>query len=181
MATRPPVQLLISLATFDPWTGLYRMAIWEHGLDNLWNNFWFGIGREDWERPAWMVSSTIDAYWLVLPLRIGAPAFLLLVTGIVLVAYSVVTRGRSSPDPLRRRIAAGWMISLIAICLLGATVHFWNVPHALLYFFLGLGGSIANPRAVAATVQAVRPAKRRHPSFIRPERGIAMPGSALPA
>lgn len=182
VSARSPAQLLISLATFDPWTGLYRLAIWEHGLENLWNSFWFGIGMADWERPAWMVSSTIDAYWLVLPLRTGAPAFLLLVTGIGLIAYGVVSRGRTSRDPLRRDMAAGWLMSLLAICLLGATVHFWNVPHALLYFFLGLGGAIANPRRMAqAAPRAMEPARRRHPSFIRPERGVGMPGAALPA
>jgi hypothetical protein len=182
MAQRPPVQILISIATFDPWTGFYRMMIWEHGLENLWGSPWVGIGMEDWVRPKWMFSPTIDAYWLVLPLRTGIPAFLLLVTGIFLIGRGVVKRGRSARDPLRRRMAAGWMISLVAICLLGATVHFWNVPHALLYFFLGLGSALADPRRVAATASAfVRPARRLHPSFIRPERGIAIPGASLPA
>lgn len=182
VSDRSPAQLLIALATFDPWTGLYRLAIWEHGLDNLWASFWFGIGMADWVRPAWMVSPTIDAYWLVLPLRTGAPAFLLLMTGIVLIAYGVVARGRSSRDRLRRNMAAGWMMSLLAICMIGATVHFWNVPHALFYFFLGLGGAIADPKRVAQAVsRATQPVRRMHPSFIRPERGLAMPGGALPA
>jgi hypothetical protein len=182
VSNRSPTQLLIAMATFDPWTGFYRMAIWEHGLENLWGNFWIGIGMADWVRPAWMYSSTIDAYWLVLPLRTGAPSFLLLVTGIALLAYGVVSRGRTSRDPLRRRMAAGWIISLLAISLLGATVHFWNVPHALLYFFLGLGGAIADPKRVAQAVsRATEPLRRRHPSFVRPQRGMAMPGAALPA
>jgi hypothetical protein len=136
----------------------------------------------DWVRPAWMVSSTIDAYWLVLPLRTGAPAFLMLVTGIVLIGYGVVTRGRTSRDRLRRNMAAGWMMSLLAFCLLGATVHFWNVPHALFYFFLGLGGAIADPKRVAQVASRVaQPVRRMHPSFIRPQRGPAIPGAALPA
>ena len=182
VANRSPAQLLITLATFDPWTGLYRLAIWEHGLDNLWGSFWFGIGMADWVRPEWMYSSTIDAYWLVLPLRTGAPAFLLLVTGIALIAYGVASRGRTSRDRLRSNMAAGWMMSLLAICLLGATVHFWNVPHALFYFFLGLGGAIADPKRVAQAVsRAAQPVRRLHPSFIRPQRGAAMPGAALPA
>ncbi len=182
VSARPPLQLLISVATFDPWTGFYRMMIWEYGLENLWGSIWLGIGTADWVRPAWMFSPTIDAYWLVLPLRTGVPAFLLVVTGIFMIGYGVVRRGRNARDPLRRRMAAGWMMSLIAICLLGATVHFWNVPHALLYFFLGLGGAIADPKRVAQAVsRAAQPVRRRHPSFIRPERGVALPGGALPA
>lgn len=182
VANRSPLQILISIATFDPWTGFYRMLIWDFGLDNLWSSPWVGIGMADWERPKWMVSSTIDAYWLVLALRTGIPAFLLLVTGIALIGYGVVKRGRGSHDPMRRRISAGWMISLVSICLLGATVHYWNVPHALFYFFLGLGGCIANPRRVAAPARAAaQTAKRLHPSFIRPQRPVQAPGVALPA
>lgn len=182
VAQRPPVQIMISVATFDPWTGFYRMMIWEYGLENLWGSPWVGIGMADWVRPKWMFSSTIDAYWLVLALRSGIPAFLLLVTGIILIGYGVVKRGRGSRDPLRRRMAAGWMISLIAICLLGATVHYWNVPHALLYFFLGLGSALADPKRVTSAAAAhTRPARRRHPSFITPERHAAHPGMPMPA
>lgn len=170
VSNRPPIQLLITGATFDPWTGLYRMMIWEHGLTNVWQNPWTGLGLADWERPKWMVSSTIDAYWLVLPMRSGIPALLILVTGIVLIARGVVARGTRAADLQHRRASMGWMISLVAFCLLGATVHFWNVPHALLFFFLGLGSALADPRRVrqaspGAVAVAHRKAIRRHPSF----------------
>lgn len=182
VSNRPPVQLLITGATFDPWTGLYRMMIWEHGLTNIWASPWTGLGLADWERPNWMFSSTIDAYWLVLPMRSGIPAFLFLALGIILLARGVIVRGTRMRDALHRRASMGWMISLIAFCLLGATVHFWNVPHALFYFFLGLGGALANPRAAmaaspAAARSAVAARRPVHPSFIRPYGG-AMP---LPA
>jgi O-antigen ligase len=180
VANRAPLQILISIATFDPWTGYYRMLIWEHGLENLWTSPWIGIGTADWERPKWMASSTIDAYWLVLPLRAGIPALFLLVTGIGLIGYRVVKRGRNSLDGLRRRMSAGWMMSLVAICLLGATVHFWNVPHALFYFFLGLGGALADPKALKRAVAPKSPTARRHPSFIRPRRDAAFPGGSVP-
>lgn len=180
VATRPPVQILISIATFDPWTGYYRMMIWDYGLDNLWGSPWFGIGLNDWQRPDWMFSPTIDAYWLVLPLRAGIPAILLLMTGIILVARRVIQRGTRAKDPLRRRMSTGWMISLLAFCILGATVHFWNVPHALLYFYLGLGSALADPRRVASAVKttaasAMRPIRRRHPSFAPIDRPAPLP------
>jgi hypothetical protein len=181
-AQRPPIQILISIATFDPWTGFYRMMIWEYGLENLWNSPWIGIGMADWVRPQWMYSSTIDAYWLVLALRSGIPAFLLLITGIALIGYGVVKRGRHSSDLLRRRMSVGWMISLVAICLLGATVHYWNAPHALLFFFLGLGSALADPKRVTSAASTMTAAVRRqHPSFIRTERPLTLPGSVLPA
>ena len=180
VANRSPLQILISIATFDPWTGFYRMLIWEYGLENLWNSPWIGIGSADWERPKWMASSTIDAYWLVLPLRAGIPAFLLLVTGIGLLGYGVAKRGRNARDGLRQRMSAGWMMSLVAVCLLGATVHFWNVPHALFYFFLGMGGALADPKALKRVIAPAQQPVRRHPSFVGPKRGAAFPGPVVP-
>ncbi len=176
VSNRPPLQLMITAATFDPWTGFYRMLIWEHGLTNVWESPWLGLGLADWERPKWMVSSTIDAFWLVLTMRSGIPALLLLVAGIVLMARGVAKRGAHARDPQRRKMSRGWMISLIAFCLLGATVHYWNVPHALFYFFIGLGGALADPRAVrvAQGVPVRRPRTRRHPSFL-PAAGGAHP------
>ena len=150
--TRSPINFIATGMTLDPWTGYYRLQIWENGLNNVYGDPWTGIGLKDWVRPWWMVSSTVDAYWLVTLMREGVPAFLLLVSGIVLLARSVTRRGMKSPDFLVRRLARGWMMSLIALCLVGTTVHFWNVLHAFLFFFLGLAGWMADPRRVSARV-----------------------------
>jgi hypothetical protein len=165
VATRTPMQLLVTGMTFDPWTGLYRMLIWEHGLNNVWESPWTGLGLADWDRPAWMVASTIDNFWLVLAMRSGIPAFLILAVAIFLLGRAVVRRGTRSKDIERRRLSRGWMISLIALCLLGATVHLWNVPHAVLFFFLGLGGVLADPKRVKNRVAK--------PAIMRTEPALA--------
>ena len=150
--TRSPINFIATGMTLDPWTGYYRLQIWENGLNNVYGDPWTGIGLKDWVRPWWMVSPTVDAYWLVTLMREGVPAFLLLVSGIVLLARSVTRRGMKSPDFQVRRLARGWMMSLIALCLVGTTVHFWNVLHAFLFFFLGLAGWMADPRRVSQRV-----------------------------
>ena len=111
VSNRPPVQILISVATFDPWTGYYRMLIWEYGLENVWGSPWVGIGLADWERPKWMYSSTIDAYWLVLALRTGIPAFLLVASG-------------HHHDLLRRRDAGTRIPRSAAPTHIGGLAHF---------------------------------------------------------
>ncbi len=156
VASRSPIQLLITGMTFDPWTGIYRTLIWEHGLTNVWASPWTGLGLAEWDRPQWMISSTIDAYWLVLAMRSGIPAFLLLAAAIILMVRAVLRRGTRSKDKQRRRLSSGWIISMIALCLLGATVHFWNVPHAMFFFFLGLGGILADPKRVKSRVPRPR-------------------------
>ena len=38
----------------------------------------------------WMVSSTVDAFWLVVAMRSGIPTFLLMVLAIALLAYALL-------------------------------------------------------------------------------------------
>ena len=168
VSSRGPLMLFITSMTFDPWTGIYRTFIWHHGLNNVWENPYFGLGLADWTRDAWMASSTIDAYWLVLAMRSGIPAFLMLALAIYLIGRAVVRKSSRSKDNERRRLATGWMISLIALCLIGSTVHFWDMPHAMLFFFIGLGGALADPKRVKAKV-----AKPAAPARIEPNFGYA--------
>ncbi|MCB1520849.1 MAG: O-antigen ligase family protein [Hyphomicrobiaceae bacterium] len=145
VSNRTPIEFIATGMTLDPWTGFYRLQIWTHGLENVWANPWTGIGLDDWQRPWWMVSDTVDAFWLVITMRQGIPAFILLALAIALLARAVMTRRYRHADRHVRQIALGWMMSLIALSLVGATVHYWNVLHAYYFFFLGLGGWIADP------------------------------------
>ena len=163
VATRSPFAIIATGFTLDSWTGYYRLMIWEHGLANVWNHPLMGIGLGDWERPQWMASSTVDAFWLVIAMKGGIPSFILLAAGIVLIGRGVGVRMRHCGQETRH-IATGWMISLLALALVGCTVHYWNVPYAYFFFFLGLGGCFADPlkKAASARTQAVaaKPASR---------------------
>ena len=163
VSNRSPINLIATGMTFDAWTGFYRLQIWEHGLNNVWESPLLGIGLDDWDRPLWMVSSTIDAFWLVTALRAGIPAFLLLAFAIIALGRGVVVRGIQNRNKDMKRLATGWMMSLIALCLIACTVHYWNVLNAFFFFFLGLGACFADPKKVpsrsAAPNRAQMPAQ----------------------
>lgn len=192
VSTRSPIAFIATGMTLDPWTGFYRLQIWEHGLANVWTYPLTGIGLADWVRPWWMVSSTVDAFWLVIAMREGIPAFLLVAGAIALLARGVLKGRRLHADRRVRTIALGWMMSLIALSLIGCTVHYWNVLHAFFFFFLGLGGWIADPTRAArmpVAVPTARPAgaKRRlrglqpcPPVATQPVPGLATRPLALP-
>ncbi len=148
VATRSPIALIATGMTLDSWTGYYRLMIWQYGLENVFNFPWTGIGLADWERPNWMASSTIDAFWLVTAMRTGIPTFLLLVLAIALLVARAARGMRMSKDKTVRAAGRGWMISLAALALAACTVHFWNVLYAYFFFFLGLAGWIADPKRV---------------------------------
>jgi hypothetical protein len=145
IGTRSPLTIIATGFTLDSWTGFYRTQIWEHGLQNVWSSPWTGIGLADWERPQWMAAATIDAFWLVVTMRAGITAFLMLAAAILLLLCAVVA-GTRRQDAVTRRLARGWIMSLIALSLVACTVHLWNVPHAHFFFFLGLAGWMADRR-----------------------------------
>lgn len=184
VATRSPIAFVATGMTLDPWTGFYRLQIWEHGLENVWANPWTGIGLGDWVRPWWMVSATVDAFWLVIAMREGIPAFLLVATAILLLARGILKGRLLHADRHVRRIGLGWMMSLIALILIGCTVHYWNVLHAYFFFFLGLGGWIADPTraarmaaGVAQTTASARSRQRPRLRGIQPVRPAVGGGS----
>ncbi|MEZ5855629.1 MAG: O-antigen ligase family protein [Hyphomicrobiaceae bacterium] len=163
VATRSPFAIIATGFTLDAWTGYYRLMIWEYGLDNVWAHPWIGLGLNDWARPTWMASPTVDAFWLLVAMRGGIPAIVFLLMTVVLLAWGVARR-ISSYDQPQRALARGWLISLTGLSLVGCTVHFWNVPYAFFFFLLGLGGWLADPLRAAkrttAGIPAPKPAKR---------------------
>ncbi len=190
VSNRGPIAIIATGMTLDPWTGFYRLQIWEHGMNNVWAHPWYGIGLEEWARPKWMVASTVDAFWLVVAMRSGIPTFLLLALAIALLARGVSVNASRFASPAMGRMAMGWMMSLIALCLVGATVHYWNVLHAYLFFFIGIGGVFADPKKgfnikAAVGSRTARPKSRaKHqarPPAIRPPPIPSAPHSAIPA
>ena len=149
LSNRSPIAFIATGMTLDPWTGFYRLQIWDAGLENVWGSPWTGIGLAAWERPWWMISDTVDAFWLVTGMRQGIPAFLLLALAIIVLARSVLKQRWRHADGQAQKIAMGWMMSLIALSLVGATVHYWNVLHTFFFFFIGLGAWIADPSRAA--------------------------------
>ncbi len=159
---RSPINFIATGMTLDSWTGYYRLQIWQHGLNNVVSSPWTGIGLGEWARPWWMVSPTIDAFWLVIAMREGVPAVALLLLALALLMRAVVVKGLRHPELRIRRISRGWIMTLIALSLLGTTVHFWNVLYSFFFFIAGLAGWIADPKRNAG--RAAQPAPQRRNS-----------------
>lgn len=183
--SRSPINLIATGMTLDAWTGYYRLQIWENGLNTVYGYPWTGIGLADWDRPWWMASATIDAFWLVIAMREGLPAIIFLVGGIVMITRAVTKRGLNHQDIAVRRLSRGWIMSLIALSLVGTTVHFWNVLYTFFFFFIGLAGWIADPKRVKVKVKSKTmanpsrgPAAAPWPHAPQPLPGFGPPGGA---
>lgn len=135
-ASRSPMVLLISYATFDPHNGWIRIAQFEYGSQAALANPIFGIGINDYPRPGW-VPSSVDNFWLVTALRYGMPALLLLAAA-VLTHFAAITRAAVGYT-LVHRYRIGYLASLVAVLFTLATVHVWDSAYAFIVFLLGGG------------------------------------------
>lgn len=132
--------VVVNYMTFNPQTGFYRMAIWDYGSAEVGNNPIFGLGYNDWERPVWMYSGSVDNFWLLTAMRYGLPGLLLLFAIQYLIITRFVRKSYGSLSPLK----VGWIISFVGIFIVGSTVHFWANAFASYAFFLGIGAGLSS-------------------------------------
>jgi hypothetical protein len=186
LSNRGAIEAIVLRVTIDAWTAYYRLQIWTYGLENVWSNPLFGIGRSEWSRVWWMSSSSVDAFWLVIMMRVGIPAPVLLGLSMIGLIVAVYRGALRSPSQQVRQLAYAWMISIIALVCVALTVHYWNSIHAYFFMLMGAGGWIADPvrrrvshpvrRAVPAVVQRpvgavyARPAHPFHAHRLAPAR-----------
>lgn len=147
IVNRPVLHLIIEAIAFNPQTAWYRLAIWEHGSENVEANPWFGIGFSDWARPGWMVSDSVDNFWLLTAMRYGLPALICLFLPIIVTLYRIMNNKALYYQK------AGWIVSMIGILIVGATVHFWMGVFSLFVIMVGIGVGLKEFRVNAFRFQ----------------------------
>lgn len=142
LSNRTPIRVILHRLTFSAETAYNRLIIWEWGTKyNVAEHPWFGIGFDEWVRPSWMHSLSMDNYWLVNMVRYGLPSFLLLAAGGLSLMFAVKRQATLSPSAQLMR--TGWGFSMIGLIMAGCTVHFWNSSHVWFFFMLGSGAWMA--------------------------------------
>lgn len=136
-SNRTPFEVFISYLTFNSGTGYWRILIFDYGMQNVWENPIFGIGLGGWRRPAWMHSASVDNLWLLMALRYGIPAFLL-----IFAAYMthIISIARSKlHDPGKRLVRKGYLFTMIGLGISLCTVHLWAGTFVYFMFLIGAG------------------------------------------
>ena len=149
--------------TLNPQTGYFRLLIWEYGALSVANYPWFGIGYEPYVRPAFMLTDSVDAFWLFLSMRNGLPATILLGAAVRISIFS------ASMAALRIRTAEsetvrGVVIALTVMSVLGFTVSFFGGMLIWYFIILGLTTSLASI-AAQPTVKARHMQMRQQPQM----------------
>jgi hypothetical protein len=141
ISNRTPLKVFLSYLTFNPATAFFRLTIWEWGIqENVKKNPWFGIGFEEWIRPSWMHSTSIDNFWLVNMVRYGFPTFIFL--GLAILALLFAVGKVSENSATGTNVRTGFIFSFIGLIVAGCTVHFWNSSYVWFFFLLGSGACL---------------------------------------
>ena len=168
LSNRKPLQVFMSYATFSPHTAYWRAIIFEWGMKNVWMNPWVGLGLNDWIRPDFMRSGSMDNFWLVMAVRYGIPGFVFVTLGYVLVVYHVMRRDFTG-DAVLTHLRRGWVFTFLGLSFTLCTVHVWSAIYSFTFFILGAGvWLITASRKDDAETQAQKAAAApRGPVFAR--------------
>ena len=137
-SNRTPIRVFMSYATFSAHNAYWRSIIFEWGLKNLWGSPMFGIGLNDWVRPDYMHSGSMDNFWLVMAVRYGIPGFLLLAAGYIWGIFHVMRRDFEM-DPALAQIRRAWVFTFLGLSFTLTTVHVWTNIYSFVMFMFGAG------------------------------------------
>lgn len=137
LSNRTPLKVFLTYLTFSAGTAYNRIIIWEYGSVDVTNNPIFGIGFNEWSKPVWMHSSSMDAFWLLLASRYGLPTALSLVFCLFYLYYKIIKS--TSIDKNLKGYHMGWMISMAGLSICAFATHYWNSLYIYFTFLVGLG------------------------------------------
>lgn len=146
LSNRTPIRVFMSYATFSAHNAYWRSIIFEWGVMNIFGSAengippapFFGIGLNNWIRPYFMFSGSMDNFWLVMAVRNGIPGFLMLTGGYFWLLWKVGTRDLGS-DRVLLDLRRGWMIAFVGLTFTLVTVHIWSSVYSFVFFMFGAG------------------------------------------
>lgn len=168
LSDRTPLVVFVHYLTYSAHNAYWRMLIFEWGMINIYDNPIFGLGLNDWVRPQFMHSSSMDNFWLVIAVRYGIPALLLLAIGYAFPYLRIVFRNFSS-DPGVNQLRLAWAFTFAGITFTLFTVHIWANMYSFIFFVFGAGMWLVTyqPRSDSDAEQDVPHVPEKQPAFSR--------------
>lgn len=138
LSNRSPIKVFMSYATFSAHNAYWRSIIFEWGMINVWANPIFGLGLNDWLRPHFMYSSSVDNFWLLMAMRYGIPGFLFVTIGYAWAVFLVMRR-KFDGDIVLTHIRRAWVFTFLGLSFTLVTVHVWTSVYSFVFFMFGAG------------------------------------------
>jgi hypothetical protein len=127
----------IDSVAYEAQTGWGRLEIIQYATAEIVRHPIFGIGFDDWVRPFWRGTASIDTFWWATAMRFGLPTALFLIAALAVHLYWIIRQ--QDLDEKTRDYRKGYVIAWVGL-LFGLTfVHFWGAPSLFLLTYIGAG------------------------------------------
>lgn len=136
-STRSAIYAIVSRISFSSSTAFYRRILFEYGVRQVERAPVFGVGENPWPIPRWMTGS-VDNFWLLVAIRFGLPALVLLVGAFVVVMIQAGLRNFEADRELVA-LRRAWVFTLVSIMLVLCTVAIWGEIYSMVLLVLGSG------------------------------------------
>ena len=158
LSNRSAIMAVLSRLAFSTHNVYYRSIIFDWGWMNIFGSVengipparLFGIGFNEWIRPSYMRSGSMDNFWLVMGVRHGIPGFLTVAGGMGWLIWKAA-RHDMGADRGVNDIRLAWVLTLICLGLSMATVHVWGTIYDYIFFLLGAGAWLTTYEPAAET------------------------------
>ena len=137
-SNRTPIKVFMSYATFSAHNAYWRSIIFEWGMKSVWIHPLYGIGMNDWVRPWYMHSGSMDNFWLVMAVRYGIPGFVPLALGFI-IAIARIMRRDFAGDAMLILFRRAWVFTFLGLSFTMSTVHIWTNVYSFVFFMFGAG------------------------------------------
>jgi hypothetical protein len=136
-----PIEWIVVHMTFDPQTGFFRLGTWLSALPLVDASPLVGHGLSELggSGDASIYLGSVDCVWLVEALRYGIPGVILL----LLTMISPMLKSRAVPIKDLEAHRTGFSFAIVAMGLIGLTVHFWDASWLFLSLCIGIRASSA--------------------------------------
>jgi hypothetical protein len=136
--------------TFDPWTGYWRVETWQHALRYILAEPFTGMGFSSIADPNDLFLRSIDSVYLVIAWRFGLPAVFFLIAAIISSVAERRSRIEVQPDSYMSVVRTGFSLAIVAIAVIGLTVHLWDSTWIFWSMCMGVRVSIKEYRRMTA-------------------------------
>ena len=145
-SNRTPFEVFITYASFNYGNAYMRVVIFIEGMVSVRANPLFGFGYCCWIRPDWMWSiPSVDNFWLLITMRHGIPAFLMVLLAYVSVIIGLI-RAQATAE-IDANIRNALVFALIGLAVSIATVHLWGATYSFMMFILGSAAWMSDARS----------------------------------
>lgn len=191
LSNRSPIKVFMSYATFSAHNAYWRAIIFEWGVANVLGSVEkgitgspiFGIGLNDWIRPHFMNSGSMDNFWLVMAVRYGVPGLVLLAVGYIYAIARIMRRNFEGNERLTL-IRRAWVFTFLGLSFTLCTVHVWTNIYSFTFFMFGAGiwlimidpepdADSTDPAQTPTAGPGAAGGRRPMPAFSRPVPPIA--------